>query len=190
MYFYNTGYGNSIAGAIGFPWLNATISTLSAPPSNDDQDTYISFTHRELPPTVLVAMGLFNNSDFSGSNDINATMPLDHINYRRQWFSSDILPFLSNVAIEQMNCSASYGYENIPNPTFYRVLVNQSPQTLPTCYDGPLESCSAAGMQDFLRRRAEIFGGYSERCGVDYGNSTDSLSIYSRNVTGKAVGRR
>ena len=188
-YHYNTGYGNDVSGAIGFPWLNATLNTLATLPSNDDQDIYVSFTHRELPPTVLVAMGLFNNSEFTGSNNINATMPLDQINYHRRWVSSDILPFLTNVAIEQMNCSASYGYQNQTDPTYYRVLVNQSPQTLPGCYDGPLESCSAAGLQTWLSSRAAMFGGYSEQCGVKYNNSTDVLSIYARNLTGKTVGK-
>jgi len=134
-------------------------------------------------------MGLFNNSEFTGSNNINATMPLDQVNYHRRWVSSNILPFLTNVAIEQMNCSSSYGYQNQTDPTYYRVLVNQSPQTLPGCYDGPLESCSAASLQTFLSDRAAIFGGYSEKCGVKYDNSTDILSIYARNLTGKTVGR-
>ena len=189
MYHYNTGYGSELSGVIGLPWLNATMNLLDTPPSNDDQDIYISFTHRELPPTVLVAMGLFNNSALTGANNPNATMPLDQINYHRRWVSSYILPFLTNIAIEKMNCSESYGYQNVSDPTYYRVLVNQSPQTLPGCYDGPLESCSAAGMADFLRSRTEMFGGFSEACSVDYDNSTDVLSIYARNLTGKAVGR-
>jgi acid phosphatase len=162
---------------------------LENPPSNDDQDVYISFTHRELPPTVLVALGLFNNSDFSGGNDINSTMPLDRVNYHRRWMSSNILPFLTNIAIEQMNCSATYGYQNQTDPTYYRVLVNQSPQTLPGCFDGPWESCTASGLQQFLSEREELVGSYSDKCKVDYGNSTDVLSIYARNVTGKTVGR-
>ncbi|KAK3674053.1 hypothetical protein LTR78_005900 [Recurvomyces mirabilis] len=189
MYHYNTGYGQPLSGTIGFPWLNATLNTLSAPPSEDDQDIYVSFTHRELPPTVLVALGIFNNSESTGINNPNATMPLDRINYHRQWVSSYILPFLTNVAIEQMNCSASYGYENVTDPTFYRVVVNQSPQTLPDCYDGPLESCSASGMQKLVQKRGEMFGNFSAACGVTYDNTTDVLSIYSRNLTGRSVGK-
>jgi acid phosphatase len=54
-YFYNSGYGNKISGVLGFPWLNATSSALA---DESDEDLYVSFTHRELPPTVLVAMGL------------------------------------------------------------------------------------------------------------------------------------
>ncbi|KAF1822428.1 phosphoglycerate mutase-like protein [Dissoconium aciculare CBS 342.82] len=190
MYHYNTGYGSPYSGAIGFPWVNATLNLLDTPASNDTQDLYVSFTHRELPPTVLVALGLFNNSELTGSNNINATMPTDRINYHRQWISSYILPFLTNVAIEKMNCSAADGFQNATDPTFYRVLVNRSPQTLPDCFDGPLESCSAAGMKKFLGERGQSIGDFSTACDVGYKNTTNVLSIFSQDLQGETVGKR
>jgi hypothetical protein len=54
-YFYNSGYGNQISGVLGLPWLNATAAALA---DEGDEDLYVSFTHRELPPAVIVAMGL------------------------------------------------------------------------------------------------------------------------------------
>jgi len=188
LYHYNTGYGNELSGTIGFPWVNTTMNLLSAPSA--DQDLYVSFTHRELPPTVLVALGLFNNSQFSGADNINATMPTNQVNYGRAWVSSKIIPFLTNVAIERMNCSTSYGFENQTDPTYYRVLVNQSPQTLPGCFDGPLESCSAAGLQSFLSDRGQMLGGFSEKCGVDYSNSTNTVTFYSSPNNGTTVGKK
>lgn len=188
LYHYNTGYGNDVSGVIGLPWLNATMSLLTATTSS--QDIYISFTHRELPPTVLVAMGLFNNSDFSGANNVNATMPTNQINYNRAWKSSYLLPFLSNIQIERMNCSGSYGYENSTDHTFYRALVNQSPQTLPGCFDGPSESCSSAGLQQYLSQRTAMFQGFSQKCNVTYSNSTDAVTFYQNNNNGTMVGRR
>ncbi|KAK5092267.1 hypothetical protein LTR24_005404 [Lithohypha guttulata] len=80
MYHYNTGYGNPLSGVIGLPWLNSTMNLLTSPSPSPSQDLYISFTHRELPPTVLVAMGLFNNTQFSAPAPagaaINSSMPL------------------------------------------------------------------------------------------------------------------
>jgi acid phosphatase len=181
-YHYNTGYGNPTAGVIGFPWLNASLGLLSA--DEADQDIYVSFTHRELPPTVLVAMGLFNNSQFSGANDINATMPTSQINYNRAWVSSYIIPFLTNIGIERMNCTSS---GNSSDSTFYRVIVNGSPQSLPGCTDGPLESCSDSGLQDYLEERAALFGDFSDKCNVTYSNSTNVLSIYSNSNNGTTV---
>lgn len=184
MYFQNTGYGNPISGVIGYPWVNATAELLlsNSNSSNDDvQDLTVSFTHRELPPTVLVALGLFNNSAFAGSNDINATMPNDALNPNRAWISSNILPFLTNIAVERLVCD-SYGYQDNATSTgeYYRVLVNQSPQLLPGCVDGPGFSCSRSGFESFVQSRGEEFGDFSTKCGVDYDNSTDVLGIYSQ----------
>ncbi|KAK2601766.1 hypothetical protein QQS21_004650 [Conoideocrella luteorostrata] len=199
-YHYNTGYGSPYSGAIGFPWANTTFNLLSAKTAT--QDLYISFTHRELPPTVLVAMGLFNNSQFSGGNDINATMPLDQINYNRAWLSSRILPFLTNVAIERMNCTSNVAVTAQHNnsgsgssasaaaATYYRVLVNRSPQVLPGCHDGPGQSCSADGLQKFVQQRADLFQGYSKRCGNSYDNSTDSVTFYTDSNNGTMVGKK
>lgn len=180
MYHYNTGYGFPVSGAIGYPWVNATFNTLMGTQNNTsnsstDQDLYISFTHRELPPTVLVALGLFNNSAYSGGNDINATMPTNTINFGRAWQSSKILPFLTNVAIEKMSCD-SYGFDA---GNYYRVMVNNSPQPLVGCAEGPSFSCEQGNMTAFLSERATVVGEYGSTCMVDYGNSTNVLSIYS-----------
>ena len=179
-YFYNTGYGNPVSGAIGFPWVNATFNTLMSTQNNasnatTDQDLYVSFTHRELPPTVLVALGLFNNSAFSGANLINATMPLDTINHHRAWVSSNFLQFLTNIAIEKMECN-SFGFQA---GTYYRALVNDAPQTFEGCRSGPGESCSEDKLGDFLAERAAVVGNFGEMCQVDYTNSTDVLRIYA-----------
>jgi acid phosphatase len=85
------------------------------------------------------ALGLFNNSAFSGTNNINGKMPLNTINYRRAWKGSNILQFLTNVAIEKMTFDG-FGYES---QEYWRVLVNESLQVLMGCSDGPGESCCA-----------------------------------------------
>ncbi|OLN88271.1 Acid phosphatase PHO1 [Colletotrichum chlorophyti] len=188
-YHYNVGYGSEVAGYVGLPWLNATASLLLNEGPNDE-DLYVSFTHRELPPMVLVAMGLFNNSEFGGSEDnVNDTMPLDRINYRRAWRSSHVLPFLSNIAIERFNCTGSHGYDD---GEYYRVLVNSAPQPLPDCADGPGTTCSKAGFSEFLQDRVDKFAGFSGKCGVEYSNSTDTLSIYNDPSVGNGtrVGKR
>ncbi|KAB8071270.1 histidine phosphatase superfamily, partial [Aspergillus leporis] len=136
-YFHNVGYGNYASPRIGFPWVNASFNALS---SNFSQDVYVSFTHRELPPTVITALGLFNNSAFSGADDVNKTMPTDKINYGRKWKSSANLPFLTNIAIEKMSCD-SYGYDE---GDYYRVLVNSGPQPLEECRGGPGDTCGSS----------------------------------------------
>ncbi|KAK7414046.1 hypothetical protein QQX98_007078 [Neonectria punicea] len=182
MYHYNVGYGNNISGPIGLPWLNATGRQLM---NDSGEDLYISFTHRELPPTVLVAMGIFNNSAFGGSQ--SSEMPLDRINHRRAWKSSHVMPFSSNIAIERLNCSGSFGFDD---GDYYRVLVNSAPQPLPDCVDGPGTSCSKDGFEKYLQARTDMFEGFSDKCGVEYKNSTDVLTIYedTKSENGTSVG--
>ncbi|KAI5244163.1 phosphoglycerate mutase-like protein [Aureobasidium subglaciale] len=177
MYHHNTGYGNPASGAIGYPWLKSNTDLLMS--NNASQDIYVSFTHRELPPTVLVALGLFNNTAFSASDDVNATMPNDGINPQRVWQSSRFMSFLTNIAIERLECD-SFGYQDNSNQTgeYYRVLVNKNPQLLQGCVDGPGESCSREGFQNFMQEKTRRFSAFSEDCAVTYDNSTDSLTIY------------
>lgn len=192
-YHYNVGYGSEVSGAIGLPWVNATANLLTAEPDDAGvQDLYVSFTHRELPPTVLVAMGLFNNSAFGGSAAaINDTMPSDTMNHRRAWKSSHVLPFMTNVAMERLNCTGSYGYED---GDYYRVLVNNAPQQLPDCGDGPGTTCSRATFDGWVQDRADLFSGFSEKCDTarKYDNSTDVLTIYEGLTAGNGsfVGKR
>lgn len=176
MYHHNTGYGNPISAVLGYPWLKASAASLFSA-SDDAQDLYVSFTHRELPPTVLVAMGLFNNSAYAGTNSPNASMPTDVINHRRTWKSSAILPFLTNIAIEKMSCD-SYGFEDAGDE-FYRTLVNSSPQPLQGCNDGPGESCARASFEKWVQERGEMFGDFAEKCGSQ-SNESNVLSIYEQ----------
>jgi hypothetical protein len=82
---------------------------------------------------VLVALAFFNNSAFSGANNINGTMPLNTINHRRAWKGSNVLQFLTNVVIEEMS-RGSFGYESLE---YWRVLVSDSSQSIDGCSDGP-----------------------------------------------------
>ncbi|KAJ2971825.1 hypothetical protein NQ176_g7508 [Zarea fungicola] len=176
-YHYNVGYGNAVAGYNGLPWLNATGNLLMSNEKNSSiDDLLVSFTHRELPPMVIVAMGLFNNSEFNGAANINDTMPTNRINYRREWKSSNILPFLGNIAIERLKCSGSYGYQD---GDYYRALVNSAPQPLPNCADGPGTSCSRDAFGKYLENQASMFSGFTEHCNATYKNSTDVMTLYS-----------
>ncbi|KAI1379819.1 histidine acid phosphatase [Hypoxylon crocopeplum] len=175
-YFYDVGYGNPLAAVIGFPWLNVTADLLLA--DTADEDMYISFAHRTLPQMSMIALGLYNNSAFGGSGEsINDTMPLDRINTRRAWRTSEATPCLGNLAIERLTCTGSYGFED---GDYFRALVNRAPQLIPDCIGGPGTSCPRSRFESFMQERAAMFGGYSERCQVDYDNSTDIVSFYDR----------
>ncbi|RAL00140.1 putative histidine acid phosphatase [Aspergillus ibericus CBS 121593] len=171
MYFHNTGYGRPLSPVLGFPWVNASYSLLSA--NTTDQDIYVSFTHREVPPTVATALGLFNNSAYSGADNINETMPTDEVNYNRAWKSSNILPFLGNIGIERMECDGRSGYTE---GVYYRVLVNEAVKPVPGCRDGPGESCSGDQFGQFVQEREQRYGDFGAMCGNS--SAVGELSIY------------
>lgn len=179
-YFYNCGYGAPMSGAIGFPWLKASFNALMSKHnsySNEtaDQDMFVSFTHRSMPPMVIVALGLFNNSAYSGANDILSTMPLNTINHQRVWKSSNIIPFLTDIGIEKLDCD-SYGFEK---GTYYRVMVNGNPHSLPDCNDGPGESCKESTTVKWLAERGKIVGDFDTKCMLNNENITHQLNLYN-----------
>ena len=187
MFHFNTGYGNAdVAGALGHPWVNSMFKLLTAPASekmSGEQDMYISVAHADLVASVMVTLGLFNNSAFSGANDMAATMPLDRVNHERAWVTSDIVPFLGNVQMEKLNCSEAYGYRG-PRGDYYRVLVNEAPQPLIGCVDGPAESCSRAGLERLWSEKTARFGDWAGVCGGQGGG----LDIFWGNANGTNVG--
>ncbi|KAI8996454.1 phosphoglycerate mutase-like protein [Trametes punicea] len=193
MYFYSIGYGNPIAPQLGLPWVRSALDILSANDTKTfNQTLYISFTHREEPPLVLTALGLFNNSAPYPDLDVNSTMPTDSINYQRAWRTSDILPFLGHVGIERMQCvnaslestttSGDHGAQDLlNNGTFVRVLVNGAPIPIPPCQGGPGVSCALGNFADYIAGRVALYGDFIGACGINstVANRTDLLSIYN-----------
>ncbi|KAI0363119.1 phosphoglycerate mutase-like protein [Pilatotrama ljubarskyi] len=192
MYFYSIGYGNPIAPQLGLPWVRSSLDILSAnDTSTFNQTLYVSFTHREEPPLVLTALGLFNNSAYYPSLDVNATMPTDRINHRRAWRTSEILPFLGHVGVERLQCGNATlestggegdGAEDVgEDGAFVRVLVNGAPIPIPSCQDGPGESCALGNFSDYIAGRVALYGDFIGACGINdtVANRTDLLSIYN-----------
>ncbi|KAJ6164594.1 hypothetical protein N7470_003266 [Penicillium chermesinum] len=169
-YFYNTGYGRDLSPSLGFPWVNASVAALDE--ESRSQELFVSFTHRELPPTVITALGLYNNSAYTGANNVNQTMPQNRINYNRAWKTSQILPFLENIAIEKMSCQ-SYGYDE---GSYYRLLNNAGPLAPGGLSGWTGRKLLSEQFHDFIRQRRELFGDFNKACGDKH--LPASLSIY------------
>jgi acid phosphatase len=166
------GYGSTLAPSLGIPWLAASARLLSgaangtAPNSSaTSQSLWISFTHREEPPFVVTALGLFNTT--------NASMPATAINYERAWRTSEILPFLANVALEAISCNNTAGGNSTATQTnaagpaaevYVRALVNQAPIPIPGCSEGPGASCPLASFTDFIARTCLLSILATSRC--------------------------
>ena len=160
------------------PWVRSALNILSANDTTTfNQPLYVSFSHREEPPLILTALGLFNNSEYYPGLDVNTTMPVDRINFDRTWRTSRILPFLGRVGLERMQCSNTA----MDDEPFVRVLVNGAPIPIATCQDGPGRSCSLGGFAAYIEERAELYGDFVGACGIKdtVKNRTNLLTIYA-----------
>jgi hypothetical protein len=132
------GHGNPLSPYLGFPWLNVTSNLMSkfhAPhhinskiPNDDGQRFFLSFTHREVPPFIATALGLFNSS-----NAYAEEFPTDRINWSRSWRMAELIPFLGHVGIEKLTCDRPDGGEG----EYIRIIANTAPRPIPQCQDGP-----------------------------------------------------
>lgn len=111
---------NPLSPYLGFPWLQAQTELFTTIDSGDkvrgkghsqpesgwpkDQRLFLSFTHREVPPFVATALGIFNSS-----SNAKEEFPTDAINWTRAWKMADLIPFLGHVGLEKMTCTLEAG---------------------------------------------------------------------------------
>lgn len=168
-YSFMVGHGNPLSPYLGFPWLNITANLFSkfhAPhhegtkdPNDDGQRFFVSFTHREVPPMLATALGLFNSSSHATEE-----FPLDAVNFQRSWKMSELIPFLGHVGIEKMTCDASSGAQH--GSEYIRFMANSAPRPVPVCQDGPGASCAIHHFLDLIKAGVDQYGDLKEVCGI------------------------
>ncbi|KAK6196927.1 hypothetical protein LQW54_011011 [Pestalotiopsis sp. IQ-011] len=168
-YYYMVGPGNPLSTYLGFPWLNVTAELFSQLHNVDDdaasskskadesQRFFVSFTHREVPPFLATALGLFNSS-----SGVDEAMPLDRINFPRSWKMAELIPFLGHIGIEKMSCGPDSGA--MGGSEFIRVLANSAPRPIPQCQSGPGASCELFEFQKFALEGLKKYGAFDKVC--------------------------
>ncbi|KAK4947677.1 hypothetical protein LTR10_013623 [Elasticomyces elasticus] len=160
---------NHLSPYLGFPWLKAQselFQQIDATPDDmtassagpgwpSGQRFFLSFTHREVPPFVATAIGIFNSSSSAVEE-----FPTDRINWVRSWKMSDLIPFLGHVGMEQMTCEDRPGREG----KYIRFIANTAPRPIPTCQDGPGASCPLEDWVNIVAQGAEKYKGWDEVC--------------------------
>lgn len=106
-------------------------------------------------------------------------MPTTRINYERAWKTSQILPFLANVALERLECDAHATGANA-TAAFVRTLVNGAVIPIPECAGGPDASCPLTDFQAFVKAQEKQYGAFNKACETKSGvkNATDALGLY------------
>ncbi|KAF9693302.1 hypothetical protein EKO04_008788 [Ascochyta lentis] len=165
-YAYMVGPMNPLSPYLGFPWLQTqseifqNIQEKNHPGDAwpEDQRFFLSFTHREVPPFVATALGLFNSS--SGAAE---EFPTDHINWTRAWRMADLIPFLGHVGMEKMTCERGAVSGDGPGE-FIRFIANTAPRPIPDCQDGPGASCRFESFQNLIGKGAKKHKDFHKVC--------------------------
>lgn len=152
-------------------------------PDDDGQRFFLAFTHREVPPFIATALGLFNSS-----NSHAEEFPTDRINWSRSWRMAELIPFLGHVGLEKLTCKTSrtgYGSsgdageeEEDVEEEYVRIIANTAPRPIPSCQDGPGASCAFDRFVEFVRVGMETFGDFDGVCGNkdDHGHEVLDLN--------------
>ncbi|ORY82638.1 histidine acid phosphatase-like protein [Protomyces lactucae-debilis] len=187
-YSYMCGHANPLSPYLGFPWLNTTAALfekLHAPQHHDDEDVFgkkkkdqhtgpqrffLSFTHREVPPFIATALGLFNSSNAQAEE-----FPTDRINWSRSWRMTELIPFLGHIGIEKLTCARHTphtmdGETGPPGdaPTteeYIRIIANSAPRPIPNCQNGPGASCSVDAFTALVAEGMKTYGDFHKVCG-------------------------
>ncbi|KAH9870888.1 hypothetical protein J1614_006460 [Plenodomus biglobosus] len=165
-YAYMVGPMNPLSPYLGFPWLQsqaslfAHISQHDAPGNGwpEQQRFFLSFTHREVPPFIATALGLFNSSSNAAEQ-----FPTDHINWTRAWKMSDLIPFLGHVGMEKMTCERGAVHGDGPGE-YIRFIANTAPRPIPDCQDGPGASCAFGMFRELIGKGAEAHEDFHKVC--------------------------
>lgn len=187
-YAYMVGPLNKLSNYMGFPWLASQAQLFSQidgddmqndknPNSNDTtgwphaQRLFLSFTHREVPPVIATALGIFNSSSNCGNDEF----PTTHINFARAWKMSDLIPFLGHVGMEKMICEVpSEAHGGTHKTEYIRFIANTAPRPLPLCQSGPGASCP---LEEFQRIMKAGLKKYSDFDGVCKNKKADESGI-------------
>ena len=165
---------NNLSKYMGLPWLTAQ-SQLFDNIDREGKDDYgwpkgqrffLYFTHREVPPLVATALGLFNSSANCGYDEF----PTTHVNWARAWKMSDLIPFLGHVGMEKLICdrpgSANVNKKGaIEKDEYIRFIANTAPRPLPNCQSGPGASCPFEEFKRIVKAAEKKYGDFDGICG-------------------------
>ncbi|KAH7178261.1 histidine phosphatase superfamily [Fusarium sp. MPI-SDFR-AT-0072] len=172
-YAHMVGPFNPLSNYLGFPWLHSQSKLFSKIDENSEligdessgwpkeQRLFFYFTHREVPPFVATALGIFNSSSREGYDEF----PTTHVNHVRAWKMSDLIPFLGHVGMEKMTCKRPVAKDGTSEKEeFIRFIANTAPRPLPLCQNGPGASCPFEEFKKIVSAGMEKYGDFDGVC--------------------------
>jgi len=132
------------------------------------------FTHRESPAFSSTVLNLYNSTDVVLGLGADTPPPTDHRPEPRQWRTSEMVSFLSHIALERLSCKA--GSEGVPaaikgkedeDPSYVRVMVNGQQANMHGCESGPAGTCEWEEWKEWMDERLDRYSDWDAACEND-----------------------
>lgn len=190
-YYYGVGPATKVASKMMVPFLDSLLERFSAGP--DSEGTNFNGGKFKLPKLL---MSFLNDGQLnelvvaSGIFDGQKPLPVDKIAEDRLWRNSRLSPMRGTIAFERLNCRktpappASSTRSCKPRPTgaskakgkqsqaaentYIRIRLNDAVYPVPSCQDGPGQSCSLQKYVKYVETKLQKQGSFAELC-----NATD-----------------
>lgn len=170
-YWYGLGPGTDLEQTMMMPYLNALVGLLQQGPGINGTaadgssftlpDLLVSFLNDGQLVELVSATGVFD-----GQPDLSGTNMTDSL-----FMASHFVTMRGTVAFERLNClvdgaSASHNSTTSSNATYVRIKLNDAVYTLPSCKDGPGQSCLLSDFADYISDKYAAEGSWVENCNV------------------------
>lgn len=170
------------------PYLNALVSLLQQGPGINGTaangssfklpDLLVSFLNDGQLVELISATGVFDNQPELSGTEITDSL----------FIASHFVTMRGTIAFERLNCQVDGGSSNTTsnngtalshslqrrgvnstsstNATYVRIKLNDAVYTLPSCKDGPGQSCLLSDYADYISEKYASEGNWIENCNV------------------------
>jgi acid phosphatase len=186
-YYYGIGDGVDLPSKMMLPFLNSLVGLLSDGPGQTGKaangsgfavpDLITAFLNDGQITELVAATGVMSDqSPLSGSRIPSAW----------KYIASRFVSMRGTVAFERLECQVpNEGLRNVDvkNETYIRILLNDAVYPLPSCKDGPGESCALSEYQGITSKKLAAAGNLRTWCNV----TSAVLSANGNGTSGKGA---
>ncbi|ROV87494.1 hypothetical protein VMCG_10507 [Cytospora schulzeri] len=178
-YYYGLGPGTDLEKTMMMPYLNALVGLLEQGPGiNGTAADGSNFTLPSLLTTFLNDGQLAELVTASGVFDDEPVFSGTEMNPDRLFVASHFVTMRGTIAFERLNCVANNAsssqahllrrHENTTstNATYVRIKLNDAVYTLPSCKDGPGQSCLLSDYVKYVADKYAAEGNWVTNCNV------------------------
>lgn len=160
-YYYSNGPGYNMSYVSGSVYANAT-ATLLAESSDDAGSLFFSFSHDNDLVRYLTALGLYDDDE---------PLPVDYVDFRNHFKSSEIVPMGGRLITERLNC---YNETSETTDQYVRLILNDQVLPFGDCTSGPGFSCP---LETYLETVDSMVYDFPSECAMN-SSTPDYVSFY------------